>query len=360
LINKMKAGKVIAFSTRDQRILMSLASQAAVAIENAQLYKEVADLLNSFVRYSASAIDERDPATAGHSRRVAMYALSTARAMNKFSEDELRELDFAAWLHDVGKIGVREHILTKENRLYPDEMAKVRERFKCIKLAAEVECLEQQAGLSGKRGAEPKIKNILKCFDNSKSEIDADLAFIERVNKAGFVPDEDKQRIDAIAKKTYKDADGNINCCLTAAEAGALKITRGNLTDQERVNMNGHVESTYKILSQIPFTRRLKQVPAIASCHHEKLDGSGYPHGLKETDIPLQAKILALVDIYDALTAQDRPYKPAIPVEKSLNILKEEVAAGRLDKKVFEAFIRNKIYSLEDPGPDGTLNTQRF
>ncbi|MFA6451555.1 MAG: HD domain-containing phosphohydrolase [bacterium] len=359
LINKMKTGKVITFSDRDQKILISLASQAAVAIDNAQLYKEVGDLLNAFVRYSSSAIDERDPATAGHSRRVAMYAVTTARVMNCFSEDQLKELEFAAWLHDVGKIGVREHILTKENRLYPEEMAKIHERFRCIKLAAEVLCLKQQAGLSQK-GCVAQKNKILECFDNSKSEIDADLALIERVNKAGFVPPEDQARIDEIARKTYADADGNVNCYLNEKEASALKITRGNLTDRERVAMNAHVDSTLNILSKIPFTRRLSQVPDIASCHHEKLDGSGYPKRLKAAAIPLQAKILALVDIYDALTAQDRPYKPAIPVGRSLKILQEEVEAGRLDKTVFNAFVDNEVYTLEDPGPDGTQDSRRI
>lgn len=358
LINKMKNGKVIPFSQRDQRILMSLASQAAVAIDNAQLYKEVADLLNSFVRYSASAIDERDPATAGHSRRVALYAVSTARAMKKFTDDELRELEFAAWLHDVGKIGVREHILTKENRLFPDELEKIQERFRCIKFSAEFEALRQKKP-TRKKSPKPGGKSTSKdSLEEIKAEIDSDLDFIMRTNKAGFVSPEDKRRIDAIAEKTYIDPDGIKRNYLLESEVDALKVTRGNLTEQERINMNAHVESTFKILSQIPFTQRLKRVPMIASCHHEKLDGSGYPRGLKDEEIPLQGKILALVDIYDALTAQDRPYKPAIPVDRSIKILKEEVEAGRLDKNVLDVFLQHKIFEIPD-NESGETNTQR-
>jgi HD-GYP domain-containing protein (c-di-GMP phosphodiesterase class II) len=335
LINKIRDGKVIPFSQRDQRILLSLASQAAVAIENAQLYKEIADLFSAFVRYSASAIDERDPATAGHSRRVAMYAVATARCMKCFSEDEIREIEYAAWLHDVGKIGVREHILIKENKLYTEEMAKIRERFETIKIAAKIKSVE--------RHEDELLKTAI-------AEIDADLAFIERINRPGFMSQEDIDRIDATARKTFEDAHCAAHPYLSAKEAETLKIRRGNLTEEEREDMNAHVLSSHKILSQIPFTRRLRHVPEFASVHHERLDGSGYPHGLKTAQIPLQGKILALVDVYDALTAQDRPYKPAIPVEKSLKILDEEVKIGHMDKKVFDVFVKNKIYDIEDPG----------
>lgn len=350
LINKIRMGNVIPFSQRDQRILMSLASQAAVAIENAQLYKEIADLFSAFVRYSASAIDERDPATAGHSRRVAMYAVATARRMNCFTEEEIKELEYAAWLHDVGKIGVREHILIKENKLYPEEMAKVRERFSTVKLAAKVKYLKDISCPQPHNGGKNKQACIENEFIAKKEEIDSDLAFIERVNKPGFLTPEDRDRINEIARKTFEDADEKKVHYLTAGEAASLKIQRGNLTDDERADMNAHVVSSYKILSQIPFTRRLRHVPEFASMHHERIDGSGYPEGLKCDQIPLQSKILGLVDVYDALTAQDRPYKPAIPVERSLKILEEEVKAGKMDKKVFDVFVKNRIYALQDPG----------
>ena len=356
LINKMHMDRVTSFVERDQRILMSLASQAAVAIENAQLYKEVADLFDSFVRYSSSAIDERDPATAGHSRRVAMYSTALARAMGGFSEQEIKELEYAAWLHDVGKIGVREHILIKENKLYPHQMGQVRERFKAIKLAMEKKCLEKKLALLRKKPDPKKIDALDKELEQELQKIGEDLKFVEKINRPGFLSDDDIKRIDRIARRRFKDADGASQPFLTTQEKKALKVRRGNLTDEERKIMNAHVESTFKILRQIPFTTKLKRVPEIASCHHEKLDGSGYPNKLKKDQICLQARILALTDIYDALTAQDRPYKPALPVEKSLDILRFEVKDGHLDPDVFDVFIKKKIYKLKDPGADAATS----
>ncbi len=359
LINKMRDGEVTAFSERDRHILMSLASQAAVSIENAQLYKEVADLFDAFVRYSASAIDERDPATAGHSRRVAMYATALARAMGCFSEQEVKELEYAAWLHDVGKIGVREHILIKENKLFPNQRAQVCERFQAIKLSIQKQSLEQKIRLMETDASPERIRALDEKAEQEIRETQDELDFVLRIDKPGFMNDEDMKRVDRIARRRFAAADGTRQPWLTAQEKAALKVRRGNLTEAERKIMNAHVESTYKILSQIPFTRRLRRVPEIAASHHEKLDGSGYPHKLRASKIPVQARILALVDIYDALTAQDRPYKPAMPVEKSLDILRFEVKDGHLDPEIFNAFLDNKIYLLEDPGPGATMGFEQ-
>ena len=351
LINKMDGGEVAPFSQRDAHILKSLASQAAVAIENAQLYKEIADLFASLVRFSASAIDERDPATAGHSRRVAMYALETARAMKCFSQDELMELEYAAWLHDVGKIGVREHILNKENKLYPDELEKIRERFETAKLSFKVEFAGSGVAKK-KRAAGNDTGTPVTGLESGLKALEDDFLFVKHSNRPGFMTGEDCRRVDAIAAKTFADAAGVRRPLLTASEAAALKIVRGNLTDKERDIMNAHVNSTFKVLSRIPFSKRLRNVPAIAANHHERLDGSGYPNGLKGDSVLLQSRILAIVDVYDALTAQDRPYKPAMPVERALKILQEEVGAGKLDGKILQVFVDNKIYALKDPGSE--------
>lgn len=350
LINKVDDGKVVPFSKRDERILMSLASQAAVAIENAHLYKELAELFEAIVQFSASAIDERDPATAGHSRRVAMYAVATARAMKNFTPEELRELEYAAWLHDVGKIGVREHILNKENKLYPEELGKVRERFDAIKLSARLQASEKIMALANSKTPEKKIAAISEKLEKTIAEIDADLKIIEKHNKPGFMGDKDKKDIMRIAKKTYLDSNGVKRNFLTKRESDALKVFPGNLTTQEKEIMNAHVISSYNVLRRIPFSQRLKNVPIIAASHHERNDGSGYPDGLKKNDIPIQGRILAIVDVFDALTAQDRPYKPAMPIEKALSILKAEVEAGRMDRDIFAAFLKSKVYELKDPG----------
>lgn len=356
LINKTLDGAVVPFSERDRHILMSLASQAAVAIENAQLYKEVADLFDAFVRYSASAIDERDPATAGHSRRVAMYATALAHAMGIFSNQEIKELEYAAWLHDVGKIGVREHILIKENKLYPHQLAQVRERFEAIKLSLQKAALEEKIKLFEKAASRDRMQALEEKCIAKIQQAHSDLEFILKIDKPGFMNEEDMKRVDVIARRRYTDSAGIRQPWLTTQEKHALKVRRGNLTETERKIMNAHVESTYKILSQIPFTRRLKDVPHIAASHHEKLDGSGYPHRLLADKIPVQARILALVDIYDALTAQDRPYKPAMPVDKALEILRFEVKDGHLDPAIFDVFLNNEIYKLEDPGADAPIS----
>ncbi len=348
LINKVIDEEVVAFNARDQRILMSLASQAAVAIDNAQLYKEVTDLFDALVRFSASAIDERDPATAGHSRRVARFAAATARAMGCFSEEEISELEYSAWLHDVGKIGVREHILVKENKLYPEKLAKIRERFESVKLSEDVASLGKQAEILKRGGGSKEFAALAEELERRKAAVDMDFAFIERINKPGFVKPQEAERIDAIAAKTFIDSDGERHHCLLPREAEVLKIEKGNLTEEERRNMNSHVESSFKILSQIPFSKRLRHVPQFAACHHERIDGTGYPHQLRGDEIPLQGKILALVDVYDALTAQDRPYKPAIPVQRSLDILRMESESGKLDPEVLKVFLENKIFELPD------------
>lgn len=341
LINKMDDGEVVEFSKRDERILLSLASQAAVAIENAQLYKEIAELFEAFVQFSASAIDERDPATAGHSRRVAMYSVATARAMGCFTEDEIKELEYAAWLHDVGKIGVREHILTKENKLYPDQMECVRERFQAIGLLVKMKLnLLRESGR-----ATGKVERELGGLEERVAD---DLTFVEGVNKPGFLSEEDIGRLKSIGRKCFTGPGGERIRYLTGEETRALMVQKGNLSDEERRHMSSHVVRTFRILSEIPFSRRLAKVAAIAASHHERLDGSGYPGGVTGDRQSLQARIIALVDVFDALAAQDRPYKPAVPVERSLKILEEEVGAGKLDREVFETFVKNKLYKLTD------------
>ncbi len=347
LINRTVNGHILPFSERDQRILSSLASQAAVAIENAQLYKEVADLFDAFVKFSASAIDERDPATAGHSRRVAQYAIATARSFGCFSEEQLKELEYAAWLHDIGKIGVREHILIKKNKLYPDEFESIRERFESIRLSAEkhyfISLLKLNPASPSYQARSSALKQKL---DDKLSQIDNDLQFITQIDTPGYMPPEKIAAIKKIAKKSFVTANGEKRNYLTPGELEKLSVTRGNLTESEREIMNAHVVSTYKILSAIPFSRRLRLVPAIAASHHERIDGTGYPNRLRESDITLQGRILALVDVFDALTAQDRPYKPAIPIDKSVNILRSEVESGKLDPDVFRMFIANNISDL--------------
>ena len=240
--------------------------------------------------------------------------------------------------------------------MFPYQFGQGRERFEAIKLSLANKRLELKLKNIQKNAPADRLLNIDKEFQEKIADVDDCLVFITRVNKPGFIDAEDLKRIDTIGRRTFTDTQGNQRPWITSDEKRALKVRRGNLTDAERKIMNAHVESTYKILSQIPFTSRLKRVPEIASSHHEKLDGSGYPKKLRARHITVQSRILALVDIYDALTAQDRPYKPAMPVDKALKILEFEVKDGHLDGDIYQAFIEHKIFELEDPGADTPID----
>jgi hypothetical protein len=217
-----------------------------------------------------------------------------------------------------------------------------------VKLSEDVASLGKQTEILKRGGDSKEFAALAEELERRKAAADMDFAFIERMNKPGFVKPQEAERIDAIAAKTFIDSDGEKHHCLLPSEAAVLKIEKGNLTEEERRNMNSHVESSFKILSQIPFSKRLRHVPQFAACHHERIDGTGYPNRLRGDEIPLQGRILALVDVYDALTAQDRPYKPAIPVQRSLDILRMESESGKLDPEVLKVFMENKIFELPD------------
>lgn len=355
LVNKMVNGGTVPFDGEDETLLTAIASQAAVSIENARLYNDIEIFFASFVRALASAIEARDPVTKGHSRRVALYSEAIARAMNCFSDAQLKEILYAAWLHDVGKIGVREHILMKRHKLSEAEMETVRQRFSYIKSARRLQMMEEMLEHAEKDPESARnLKSIRKekanVIQNELSLIDEYLSFVEAQNKSGYMSEQDKGKLQKIAECTYADPQGASRPYLEPSEMEQLLVERGNLTELERTDMNNHVKFTWDVLREIPFTRELRNVPLYASLHHEKLDGTGYPFGYPADKIPLQARILAIADIYDALTAHDRPYKKALSQGESLDILEDMVQKGNLDRDVFIAFIKNRIYALEDKG----------
>lgn len=357
LINKTVNNKIIPFDCDDESLLSAIASQAAVSIENARLYSDIEHFFASFLRALASAIEARDPVTKGHSRRVAMYSEAIAKAMKKFSESEIKELIYSAWLHDVGKIGVKEYVLNKKNKLSDDEIEVIHERFQVIKnailLRNQEEIIKRIKENPTRVDSIEAIINEQKALaENEFSIIDGYYKLIEEKNRPGFVSDDDKRILSEISQKTYMDPGGHLKHYLTRPEMENLIINRGNLTQVERENMDSHVLYTWDILSEIPFTKELKNVPFFASMHHERLDGSGYPFKYSSDKVPIQARILAIADIYDALTAQDRPYKKPIPRGKALDILEEMVDSGQLDREIFITFIKNKIYELEDKGDE--------
>jgi HD-GYP domain-containing protein (c-di-GMP phosphodiesterase class II) len=349
LINALdEEGNVTVFDSDHVDLVASLASQAAVAIQNARLITAIHEVFAALVRYSASAIDARSPHTAGHSRRVATYCLRLARAVNEetdgplarvsFSDKEMEELNYAAWLHDIGKIGVREEVLEKVDRLTPAAMELIANRFEMIKLAILYEAQlngGQASGAQGNPGGE---------VERRLEEVDQDIELIRQLNRAKWIETEQAGRIKQLQGKTFRDARGLIRPYLTEDEAHHLSVAEGNVTSEEYEEIRSHVLHTLNIINKIPFAKDLERIPLIAAAHHEKLDGSGYPLGLKAPDIMIQARILGVADVYDALTATDRPYRGAMPIDEALKILTREAETGKLDRDLVKLFVTKKLY----------------
>lgn len=367
LINSLNSeGEVIPFKSEYESLVHSLASQAAVAIRNVRLLEERKRLFRSLVRYSAKAIDARSPHTAGHSGRVAKFSVRLARAINaettgrlgeiNFTPEEIEELRMAGWLHDIGKIGVREYVLEKSHKLSEDQIEVVRQRFESIKqflrnryLERKVQLLvEQQNGTTALAELDKKCENDVK-------QVDDCLDFILRINVPGILTAGDSERLRQIAEKSYYNSAGEKCFYLTHYEYENLSIARGNLTESEYREMQSHVDHTLSILNKIPFTEDLENIPKYAAAHHEYLDGSGYPNGLKGEEISIQARIMCIADIFDALSSPDRPYKQPLPIEETLHVLRQEALAGKLDADIVDLFIRKKLYQrpeLEDEEED--------
>ncbi|MEN3365888.1 MAG: hypothetical protein V7606_3162 [Burkholderiales bacterium] len=348
-----------AFKEQDLEMLTGVCAETAVALKNFQLYSDIERLLDGFVRASVQAIEERDPATAGHSFRVAAYAEQLAIAVDQaggalrqveFSNDQLREIRYAALLHDFGKVGVREHVLRKEKKLHHFEMRQLEQRFRYARA-----CLERQAY---KRLVESHAQHELTiaAFREEKSKIDAYLrdefarldaflASIRNANEPAISHTAGASDLQVILDYTFDQPDGAALPLLEQSEFSALSLSKGCLTPEERRQIESHVADSYSFLILIPWTRDLAGVPSIAHGHHEKLDGSGYPMGLRGAQISMQTRILTICDIYDALTAGDRPYKKALPVEQALDLIEMECRSGHLDAGLFNVFVESRVWT---------------
>ena len=346
------------FLPEDEELLLAFAGQAAVAIENAFLYEEIERLFEGFIRASVYAIESRDPTTYGHSERVAVLTVGLAEAINRvergplskvrFSPDMLKELRYAALLHDFGKIGVKESILVKANKLYEEELQLLLMRFKLIKRTLEAEYLRKKNEiLESSKGANTHlIERLDQELIAKLSDIDSQLRFILECNKPAIIPEGGFECLKEIAIQTYPDLDGNPQPFLTPYEMENLFIPTGSLNTAERLEIESHVIHTIRFLERIPWTKNFKEISTIAGAHHEKLDGSGYPNRLRAPEIPTQSRMMTIADIYDALTASDRPYKRALPIDRSLNILASEAKEGKIDWDLFNLFIGAKVYNL--------------
>jgi len=343
----------------------ALASQAGIALENAMLYEEVKTLFDGFVRAAVTAIESRDPTTSGHSERVAELTVGLAKAADRvdsgkfasltFTVDELVQLEYAALLHDFGKVGVREHVLVKAKKLYEHQREIITQRFAFIRRGLEVEGLTRKLDTLLARSrddAQALVEEVDRNFGAKLAELDDFLKFILQANEPTVLEQGGFERIADIAARRYLSYDGRDQPYLSDEEARALQILRGSLTDAERDEMNSHVVHTFNFLRQIPWGRAFRNVPDIAGAHHEKLDGSGYPNGLEGDAIPVPARMMTISDIYDALTASDRPYKKAIPTEKALDILSSEVKRGLLDRELFDIFVGARVFEISAPQAD--------
>ena len=332
------------FDARHEKLAGSLASQAAVALANSRLYESIRQLFEGFVQASVTAIESRDPSTSGHSFRVANLTVGLASVVDRasagsfggtrFSTDEMMELRYAALLHDFGKVGVREQVLVKAKKLYPGELDGIRQRVELVKRGLEL------------RYAGKKIE-----YAAYLAELDASLDRIVMANEPAVLPRDFAAQIERFALRGFEDHLGNRTTMLTPEEAAVLAIPRGSLTPDEMRQIQSHVVHTYQFLAQIPWTKEFRRIPEIARAHHEKLDGSGYPYGVKADEIPLQSRIMTIADIYDALTAGDRPYKGAVPVAAALDILGAERREGRLDGALLDLFVDARVYERADIAP---------
>ncbi len=349
--------QVVPYSKRTVELVTALAGQAAVSIENSRLYEDIERLFEGFVNAAVQAIEQRDPTTFGHSGRVASYTVSLAHVVDRaedgafrqvhFSPEQIREIKYAGLLHDFGKVGVREQVLVKAKKLYPPDLELIHQRHAFILRTAERDFWRRRAEyLEEKRrkGYDEFIRGLEQEHQREVAELDRFLEVVLRANEPSILPEEVSEEIQGMSGKTYTAASGDALPLLTSDEVRYLTIRKGSLDSDERLEIESHVTHTYKFLQEIPWTRELQQIPIIAYGHHEKLDGTGYPRKISGAAIPIQTRMMTISDIYDALTAQDRPYKPAVPPTRALDIMTREVETGQLDTALFRLFVEAKVF----------------
>lgn len=348
---------VLPYTDREVAVVQSLAGQAAVSIENGRLYQDIENLFRGFIKAASTAIDRRDPTTAGHSARVTRLTCLMAELVNEqtegpfrdasFTADELKQLEYAGLLHDFGKVAVREEVLVKEKKLPPVMGARVEARFHLIRRTLEAEAAREKLEALASAGASDAAARL--------EEIDARLATaletlegyrkaVEEADVPRVLPEEAAGVLQEIAATTFLAPDGSEQPYLTPEELHFLSIKRGNLDPAERKQIEDHVVHSYDFLVDIPWTEELSRIHEIVRGHHEKLNGKGYPDGVTGDRLSLETRIMTVCDIFDALTASDRPYKKAMPVEKALSILRMEAEEGALDPDVVELFCASGVY----------------
>ena len=349
--------QVVPYSRRTVDLVTALAGQAAVAIENSRLYEEIERLFEGFVKAAVHAIEQRDPTTFGHSGRVANMTVELAAVVDraqdgayrgvKFTREQIKEIRYAGLLHDFGKVGVREQVLVKAKKLYPLQLDLIKQRHHYVRRTAEREFWRKRAEFLETHERKDYERFLRALEEEHARQIHALDGFLDAVlsaNEPTVLPAGQFEALLHLSRRSYEDATGRPHPYLTEEEMRYLTIPKGSLDETERLEIESHVTHTYRFLQQIPWTRELQHIPMIAYGHHEKLDGKGYPRRVTGEAIPIQTRMMTISDIYDALSAADRPYKVAVAPARALDIMADEVRSGQLDQELFRLFVEGKVF----------------
>lgn len=373
-------GEVTAFSAEDQHLAESLASQAAVALTNKRLIDDLKHLFDSFVKLIATAIDEKSPYTGGHCRRVPELTMMLAEAAHRTQEgplgdfvlnnDDRYALEVAGWLHDCGKITTPEFVMDKSTKLETiyDRIHTVDARFEVLRRDAEIEKLRAVVTAMQEGAGQAAVEAADASYLERIKQLDDDQAFLKRSNVGGeFMQAEHQQRVERIGKYQWRNSEGELQDFLTEDEIKNLQIPKGTLTDAEREVIQHHIVATIKMLEALPFPKQLQKVPEYAGGHHERMDGKGYPRGLTREQMSVPARVMAIADIFEALTDGNRPYKKAMSLSLALKILNNMKNDQHIDPDLYEVFIKEKVYmqyaekfmsttQIDEVNPDALLN----
>jgi len=373
-------GEVVPFTSEDQRLAESLASQAAVALTTHILISDLQNLLEKFIGVIADAIDEKSPYTGAHCRRIPEIAMLFAQAIHenedgplaevRFSDEQLYEIKIAALMHDCGKITTPVHVIEKSTKLETifDRQQLVDARYEILRRDAKIDHLQAQLAAEGDKKSLNKAE---KTYQQKLKQLEDEQNFIHKCNQgAEFMDTASQNRIKDISNLSFTDYLGQVHQLLNDDEISNLCITKGTLSEDERAIINSHISSTIRMLETLPFPKHLKNVPEIAGGHHEHMDGSGYPRGLTRDQLSVQARMMGITDIFEALTSADRPYKPPMGLKQALTILAKMRDDNHIDHELFEIFVRQKVYlkyakialkpeQIEDVNEEELLNIKR-
>jgi HD-GYP domain-containing protein (c-di-GMP phosphodiesterase class II) len=346
---------VLPYEETQVETVQSLAGQAAISIENGQLYQAIENLFEGFIKAAVTAIDQRDPTTSGHSVRVTELTCELAEVVHahldgpyadvSFSREEMKQLRYAGLLHDFGKVGVRESVLVKQKKLPPEMWERLIARFDLCRTTLRAAHQRDRLALveDGSAGAEA-FEALDTALASEMEKLEAFEQAVRDANEPRVLPEEGAAILDEILDFAVEDLDGETLKLMSEDELHYLRIRRGSLDQDEIKQIQSHVVHSYNFLQEIPWTPELARIDEIVRGHHEKLDGTGYPDGVAAEDIPVETRMMTVADIFDALTASDRPYKRAMPVERALSILQMEAEGGQLDPEMVRLFVESEVY----------------